>query len=101
MLLAVGLLAALTVTVEQTTVLPAAVHGTTVSAVRTSGPTPAVGSAVQFRDMAGAVTDAVVIDVDDAAIIAELTRPIPPSAGQLLLPAGRQRLTEVLAPRLG
>jgi hypothetical protein len=100
-LLAAGTVAAATVTVARTATFPAVVDGVTVSAVRNSGPTPTVGSPAQFRDSTGTMLDAIVVEVAPTEVIAQLGRPAPPSAGQLLVPAGSERLFEVLAPRLG
>lgn len=100
-LLAAGVVAGALVTVEQTVAFPAIAHDVSVSAVRDSGPAPNVGSAAQFRDTTGSVIDAVVVGVAPTEVMAELSRPAPPSAGQLLIPMGRQRLVSVLVPRLG
>lgn len=100
-LLATGAVAAATVTVSRSAVFPAVVDGVTLTAVRGSGPAPVVGSPAHFRDSSGATVDAVVVAVAPSEVIARLTRPTPASAGQLLVPAGSQRLFEVLAPRLG
>lgn len=101
MLLAAGAVAAATVTVARTAAFPAVVDGTTVSAVRDSRPAPAVGSPAQFRPGSQAAIDAVVVEVTPTEVIARLSTPAPLSAGQLVVPAGRERLFDVLAPRLG
>ncbi|MDT5011261.1 MAG: hypothetical protein QOH57_2878 [Mycobacterium sp.] len=99
-LLAAGGVAAGTVTVGRSEALPAVVQGTAVTAVRGDAVPPAPGTAVQFRDSAGATLDAVVVDVSASEVVAVLTQPGPASGGQLLIPAGRQRLINVLLPRL-
>ena len=98
-LLAAGAVAAGTMTVARSETLPAIVQDMTVTAVR-SGTAPDPGTAVQFRDAYGATVDAVVVDVTDTEVIARLTQPEPASAGQLMIPTGRQRLIDVLLPRL-
>lgn len=100
-LLAVGAVAATTVTVPRTAAFPAVVDGVKVSAVRGAGPAPAVGSPAQFRDTTGATIDAVVVEVAQTEVIARVSQPAPPSAGQLLAPVGKERLFEVFVPRLG
>jgi hypothetical protein len=99
-LLAAGAVAASTVTVERTTALPAVVQGTSVTAVR-GEVAPAPGTAAQYRDASGDIVDVVVVEVTATEVVAQLGQPGPPSAGELLLPAGRQRLISVLLPRLG
>jgi hypothetical protein len=71
-LLAAGTLAAGTITLARTEALPAVAQGASVSAVRTGGSPLPTG----------------------------LQRPGATSAGELLLPAGRQRLISALLPRL-
>jgi hypothetical protein len=100
-LLIVGVIAAVTTTVPRTAAFPAVVDGVSVSAVRVAGPTPAVGSPAKFRDTTGAIVDAVVVEVAPTVVKARLGRAAPASAGQLLVPAGRERLFKVLAPGLG
>lgn len=99
-LLAAGAVAAATVTVGRTAAYPAVVDGTTASAVRGSDPAPAVGSPAQFRSRAD-TADAVVVDVTPTEVIARLNTAVPSTAGQLLVPAGSERLYQVLIPRLG
>ena len=99
-LLAAGAVAAVTVTVARTAAYPAVVDGTTVSAVRGSGPAPAVGSPAQFRDTPADAIGATVIAVSATEVVARLGRPASASAGQLLVPLGRERLLDLLAPRL-
>jgi hypothetical protein len=99
-LLAVGAVAAGTITVGQTATLPAVVQGVTVTADRAGGPAPARGTSVQFRDTYGSTPAAVVVDVTATEVTAQLERPGPASAGELLVPAGHQRLISVLLPRL-
>ncbi|MBU3748872.1 MAG: hypothetical protein FGM52_00175 [Mycobacterium sp.] len=99
-LLAAGAVAAGTVTVARTAAYPAVVDGTTVSAVRGSGPTPAVGSPAQFRDTSAAEIGATVVSVSATEVVARLSRPASESAGQLLVPLGRERLLDLLAPRI-
>jgi hypothetical protein len=101
-LLAAGTVAAATITVPRTETLSAMVQGESVTAARTAtAPVPAPGSAVQYRDATtGTTSDAVVVDVTATEVIARLERPGPASAGQLLIPAGRQRLISLMLPRL-
>ncbi len=99
-LLAAGAVAGATVTVARTMSFPAVTDGATVSAVRGSGPAPAVGSPAQFRDTTG-TTDAVVTGVTPTEVVARLSSPSAPSGGQLLMPAGREPLFNLLLPRLG
>ena len=100
-LLAAGAVAAGTVTIARTEALPAVAQGTSVTAVRTGPATPDLGTAVQFRDASGTTLDAVVVEVTPTEVTAQLEQPGPPeSAGELLIPAGRQRLINVLLPRL-
>jgi hypothetical protein len=56
---------------------------------------------VQFREASGPTLDAVVVAVTPTEVTAELTGPGPATGGQLLIPAGRQRLISVLLPSLG
>lgn len=100
-LFAAGAVAGATITVARTAALPAIVQGTTVTAVSGAGAELTPGSAVQYRDASGATQAAVVAEVTPTEVIAQLPQPSPPSAGQLLIPAGRQRLISVLLPRLG
>ncbi len=101
-LLIAGAVAASTVSVTRTAALPAVVDGVTVSAVRGPEPAPVVGSATQFRDNPDApAIDAVVVEVSPTELIARLSRPAAVPAGQLLVPLGRERLLDLLAPRLG
>jgi hypothetical protein len=72
-----------------------------VTAVRGGGDPPAPGTAVQYRDASGATRDAVVIEVTTTEVIAHLMGTGPASAGELVIPAGRQTLLGVLLPRLG
>jgi hypothetical protein len=99
-LLAAGAVAGTTMTIARTAALPAVVEGMTVTAVSTREVAPASGTPVQFRDASGALLGAVVVDVTPTEVIAQLGRPGPAGAGQLLVPAGRQRLIDVLLPRL-
>ena len=99
-LLLAGAVAAGTITVERNQSLPAAVQGNSVFAVFAGGAAPARGAAVQFRDPTGATFDAVVVDVSPTEVVAQLTQPGPESTGQLVVPAGWQRLITVLLPRL-
>jgi hypothetical protein len=99
-LLAVGAVAAATITVEQTEILPAVVQGMTVTADRADGRTPALGTVVQFRDASGTTYGAVIVDVATTEVTARLEQPGQPSAGELLIPAERQRLLNVLLPRV-
>jgi hypothetical protein len=100
-LFAVGAVAGTTITVARTAALPAMVQGTTVTAVGAAGAELTPGSAVQYRDASGATQGAVIAEVTPTEVIAQLRQPSPTSAGQLLVPAGRQRLISVLLPRLG
>lgn len=99
-LLAAGAVVASTVTVARTAALPAVVDGTSVTAVR-GEVAPAPGTAAQYRDASGDTLDAVVVEVTATEVVAKLDQPGSASAGELLLPAGRQRLISVLLPRLG
>lgn len=99
-LLAAGAVAAATVTVARTDALPAVVQGTSVTAVRSGDTPPAPGTAVQYRDATGTTLDAVVVEVTPTEVLAELRRPGPASAGELVVPAGRERLISALMPRL-
>lgn len=99
-LLAAGAVAASTVTVARTAALPAVVDGTSVTAVR-GDVAPAPGTAAQYRDASGTTLDVVVVGVTRTEVVARLDQPGPASAGELLLPVGRQRLISVLLPRLG
>jgi hypothetical protein len=98
-LLAAGAVAAATVTVERTAALPAVVQGASVTAIRAGAP-PAPGTVAQYRDASGTTVGAVVVEVTGTEVIAQLDRPGPPSAGELVIPAGRQPLLGVLLPRL-
>jgi hypothetical protein len=99
-LLTAGAVAAGTITLAQTTALPAVVQGATVTADVTEGQqAPARGTAVQFRDPSGATVDAVVVDATATDVTAQLDRPAPASAGELVVPAERQRLINVFLPR--
>jgi hypothetical protein len=100
-LLAGGAVAAGTITVARTAALPAIVQGNSVTAVRSAGMTPAPGTVVQFRDASGATLDAVIVGVNATEVQAELARSGPAEAGELIVPAGRQRLISVLLPSLG
>ncbi|MGO4445499.1 hypothetical protein AB4Z42_19280 [Mycobacterium sp. 2YAF39] len=98
-LLAGGAVAAATITVQQTTALPAVVQGATVTADRTAGPSPAPGATVGFRDGTGSTVDAVIVEVTATDVTARLAQPTPASAGELLVPAEPQRLIDVFLPR--
>lgn len=100
-LLAVGAAAAVTMTVERSSAMPAVAQGPSVTAVRGGGEPPAPGTAVQYRDASGSTRDAVVIEVTTTEVIAHLMGTGPASAGELVIPAGRQTLLGVLLPRLG
>ena len=99
-LLVAGAVAASVVTVARSEALPAVVQGNSVTAVLADATGPTPGTAVQFRDESGATFDAVVVDVSATEVTAQLEQPGPPSAGKLLVPAGRQRLISLLLPRL-
>lgn len=100
-LLMAGAVALGTITVEQTTTLPAVVQGTTLTADRAAGPPPppSPGSAVQFRHAFGSTVDAVVVDVTTTEVTARLQERTPATAGELVVPAERQRLIDVFLPR--
>jgi hypothetical protein len=100
LLVAVGAVVAGTTAVDLTAALPAVAQGTSVTAVRAGGTVPARGTAVQFHDASGTTFDAVVVEVTATEVMAQLKAPGPASAGELLVPAGRQRLITVLLPRL-
>ena len=99
-LLVAGAVAASVLTVARSEALPAVVQGNSVTAVLADATGPTPGTAVQFRDESGATFDAVVVDVSVSEVTAQLAQPGPPSAGKLLVPAGRQRLISLLLPRL-
>ena len=99
-LLAAGAVAAGTMTVARSEALSAAAQGNSVTAVLADAAAPAPGTAVQFRDAAGATFDAVVVDVSTTEVTAQLKQPGPASTGELLVPTGRQRLINVLLPKL-
>ncbi len=98
-LLTAGAVAAATITVRQSTPLPAVVQGAIVTADLTGGAPPAPGVTVEFRDPSGATADAVVVGVTTTEVTARLEQPAPASAGELLVPAARQRLISVFLPR--
>jgi hypothetical protein len=95
-----GVLAAGTISIAQSETLPAVVEGSSVTATRGGATPPAPGAAAQFRDPSGATQGAVVTDVTAAEVRARLQQPIPARAGELIVPAGRQRLISVLLPGL-
>jgi hypothetical protein len=99
-LLVAGVVAAATMTAGRSEALPAVVQGNSVTAVLADATGPTPGTAVQFRDESGATFDAVVVDVSATEVTAQLEQPGRPSAGKLLVPAGRQRLISLLLPRL-
>jgi hypothetical protein len=99
-LVAAGAVAAGTVTITQSDALPAVAQGTSVTATLTGGAAPAPGTAVQYRNASGTTLSAVVVGVTATDVTAQLDRPGPASSGELLVPAGRQRLISVLLPRL-
>jgi hypothetical protein len=96
-----GAVALGTITVEQTATMPAVVQGTSLTADRAAGPPPppAPGAAVQFRHAFGLPVDAVIVDVTATEVTARLQEPTPASAGELVVPAERQRLIDVFLPR--
>lgn len=98
-LLTAGAVTAGAITVGQTTTLPAVVQGATLTADLADGPPPAPGTKVQFRDTSGSTVDAIIVDVTATDVTAQLERPAPASAGELLVPAERQRLISVFLPR--
>jgi hypothetical protein len=100
-LVAAGAVAGGTITVARTAALPAVVQGMSVTAVNSGSAELVPGTAVQYRDASGATQRAVVAEVTPTEVIAQLEQPGPASAGELLVPAGRQRLISVLLPRLG
>jgi hypothetical protein len=99
-LVVAGAFAAGTLTVAETDALPAVVHGTNVTATLTGGLAPAPGTAVQYRDASGTTLGGVVVEATATEVTVRLDRAGPASAGELLVPAGRQRLISVLLPRL-
>jgi hypothetical protein len=99
-LVAAGAVACATVTVARTVAFAAVAQGSSVTAIRSDGQAPAAGTVVQFRNASGMALDAVVVDVTATEVTAQLGRPGPASTGELLVPAGRQRLISVLLPRL-
>ena len=98
-LLALGVVAAGTMTIARTQALPAVVQGTSVTAARGEA-SPAPGSVVQYRDASGITVGATVVEVTETEVSARLDRPSPASTGQLLVPGDRQRVITVLLPRL-
>ncbi|CAN5798631.1 hypothetical protein BH10ACT9_BH10ACT9_48380 [soil metagenome] len=100
-LCAAGAVAAATVTIERTAALPATAEGAAVTAVRSGAAVPAQGATVQYRDTSGTTVDAVVVGVSDTEVRARVTQTGPVSTGELVFPAGRQRLISVLLPSLG
>jgi len=100
-LLVAGAVPAATMTVARTAALPAVKEGLSVTAVRTSAAAPAPGSSAQFRDASGTTHSAVVVEVTQTEVTAQLGQPGAASVGELVFPAGRQRLIAVLLPRLG
>jgi len=100
-LFAVGAVAGATVTIERTAALPAVAQGTVVTAVRGNQVVPPPGDTVQYRDASGTTFDAVVIAVTDSEVTARVTPSGTVSSGELLVPAGRQRLIGMMLPRLG
>ncbi len=99
-LLAAGAVAAGTVTVERTEALPAVAQGMSVIADRAGGTPPAEGTAAQFRDASGTTHSAIVVEVTATEVRAQLEGPGSASAGELVVPKGRQRLISVLLPSL-
>jgi hypothetical protein len=95
-----GVVVASTVTIANTQALPALAHGRSVIAARTDAQPPDPGTTVQFRDASGTTFDAVVVEVSESQIMAELDRPVAAPAGDLVIPAPRQRLIAMLLPRL-
>ena len=100
-LLVAGGVAAATVTVERTASLAAVRQGESVTAIRSGGTPPDPGAAAQYRDASGTTLTVVIVEVTDTEVIARADRPGPASAGELVIPAGRQSLIGVLLPRLG
>jgi len=100
-LFAVGAVAGATVTIERTAALPAVAQGRTVTAVAGDQAVPPPGEVVQFRDASGATYDAVIVGVTGSEVTAEVARAGPVASGDLLIPAGRQRLIGMMLPRLG
>jgi hypothetical protein len=98
---AAGAVAAATVTIERTAALPATVEGAVVTAVRSGDSVPLQGATVQYRVTSGTTVDAVVVGVTDTEVKARVTPLGAVSAGELVFPAGRQRLISVLIPSLG
>jgi hypothetical protein len=100
-LLMAGAVAAGTITVEQTVTFPAVVQGTNLTADRNAGPPepPTPGEPAQFRAF-GSTVDAVIVDVRATEVTAQLHRPVQAAAGELVIPAKRQRLIDVFLPRL-
>jgi Mrp family chromosome partitioning ATPase len=99
-LLAVGVIAAGAMTTARSEALPAAVQGTSVSAVLVNAPPPSPGTPVVFRDTSGTEVDGVIVDASPVEALAELQQPSPASSGTLVVPAGRQRLISLLLPKL-
>jgi hypothetical protein len=98
-LLTAGAVAAGTMTIARTQVLPAVGQGMSVTAARGEA-SPLPGSVVQYRDASGTTLSAIVVEVTDTEVMARLHQPGAASTGQLLVPADRQRLITVLLPRL-
>lgn len=99
LLLVAGGIAAGTITIARTESLPAAAQGTAITAIRFDGPAPETGTPAEFRDAYGRSRDAVVIGVTDTEVRALLLSPDSAPAGELVVPAGEQRLISVLLPR--
>jgi len=99
-LVVAGAVAADTLTVAENDALPAVAQGTSVTATVTGGPAPSPGTVVQYRDASGTTVGGVIVEVTPTEVTARLDRAGPAPAGELLVPAGRQRLINVLLPRL-
>ena len=99
-LLVVGAVGAASGTVARTETLPAVAEGTAVTAPRTGPTAPRLGETAQFRDPSGAAWTAVIVEVTATEVRAALPRPVDVAStpGVLDVPAGRQRLINVLLP---
>src|SRR5262245_17763930 len=71
-LVAGGALAAGTVSLAQTEALPAVTQGTSVAAIRGGGTPPGLGTPVRFRDASGTRQGAVVVEVTETEVRAQL-----------------------------
>lgn len=100
-LLSVGVAAASTVTVAGTEALPAVTQGDSVVAMRSGEAAPELGAIAEFRDSSGKSWPATVVEVTTTQVRAHLTGPSALTVGELVVPAGQDRLIDILVPGLG